>query len=156
MLSRSAAKTAPKATTPKIEKRFGELNCYNSNDNLISSSIVIVSIKSNNSIFKFKFSVEEDSFCCGMRSLGDFSIIENEGNFSEKEKIKFLKEVFEKLIDSTTKERNSSELTFMLTLINNSSCNLLRKVFSDGKIFTLVKTFVNSNSGNKNEIYISN
>lgn len=104
--------------------------------------------------FKYSIEVEQDAFCCGIYSLGGFSIIQDTISFSEKEKVNLIKEGLQKVIN-IVKECNE-EITLMFTTISTKACDLIDKAVKDGELFTFVKSFKNLNSSKVNKLYISN
>jgi len=109
----------------------------------------------NNNRFRFDCEIRGDEFCCGMRSVGHFNIRNNTTAVPRAEQIKIVREGFEKLMGNLKEGQN--EVTVQFTLIDNPACKLVKEAIKDGKIFTMVKSFRNSNTnGRVNELYISN
>lgn len=148
-------KKIKKPTNTKIKKEyyqnFGELDEMNE----IGSEYIIVSLDKGAYIFRFSFETQEDVHCCGLYSVGNFRIISNSSVIPTKEKISFIKNVFAKLAN-LAKTTNTKEHTLFFTLIKNPACDLIKEAIKDEKHFTAVKSFINSNSGVRNTLYVSN
>lgn len=116
---------------------------------------VNISVTKNRAIFQFNFSLRDDPFCCGLYSVGEFRIVSDTKLIPNSEKISLVKNAFEKLAQ-ISKHKNNREYTLFFTLVNNKPCNYVKEALKDGSLFTLVKSFVNANSGNVNDFYVSN
>ena len=143
-----AVKTANKL---KYIKDFSDINEMGDID---EGADPVFSISSDKSKFTFGLSISEDDNCCGLYSLGDFSIHRDSTNIPEKEKIELVKEAFSRLIEKS--KNGNGEFTLFLTLIKSKPCSYVKEALKDGSLFTLVKTFKNKNSGNTNDLYVSN
>jgi len=144
----AVGKAAPKT---QITERFR--NIPTSLENLSGKNISFT-LEKHYPKFELSFDVEQDSYCCGLFSLGNFCIDDDESDFTSKQISDLIKKGFKTLVDQYKKGKQ--EFTFVMTLVNNNACNYIRKAFEDEKVFTLVKSFKNLNSGNNNDLYISN
>lgn len=144
-----------KISDTKSEKKYfqdlGELNEMEK----INSEDITVKVTSNKSTFKFNFNLQDDPFCCGLYSVGEFRIISNTPLIPESEKISLIKNAFEKLAQ-ISKHEDNREYTLFFTLVNNKPCNLIKEAIKSQKYYTIVKTFINQNSGAENILYVSN
>lgn len=145
---KSVAKTTNKS---KYTKDFSDINDM---DEIQEGSDPVFSISSDKSKFTFGLSISEDDNCCGLYSLGGFQIHRDTLNIPEKEKVELVKEAFKRLVEKC--KYKDMEFTLFLTLIKGKTCNYVKEALKDGSLFTLVKTFKNKNSGNTNDLYISN
>lgn len=144
-----------KISNTKLEKKyFHDLGELNEMDEINSESVSLI-VTSNKAIFRFNFNIESDPFCCGLYSIGEFRIISDTKLIPDSEKISLIKNGFEKLAQ-ISKHNNNREYTLFFTLVNNKSCNLIKEALKSQKYYTIVKTFINQNSGSENILYVSN
>lgn len=114
-----------------------------------------VTVKKNQSSFRFGFNCAAVEFCCGIKELGNFRIYNGSTStvITKEEKIKAVVKLLETL-DSKCDEDNGV-ITTMFTLINNAPCDLVRDAIKMVHTHQIVKEFRNSNSGNNNVLYVS-
>lgn len=118
----------------------------------------------NTPLITFDYEEEGDPFCCGVNHLGNFDIYNNNDYFKPLTKANFLK--LEKLyplviqyileIEYKKRVKNNKEITLCFTDNSSFPSNLWGKAAVASELFTLVKTFTNSNSGNTVNLYVSN
>ena len=111
-----------------------------------------VQIKKGKAYFELSFIFGDLPGCCGLKELYAFGISDSK-LITHSEKIAATKELFTKIL--TCAQTRAGNKTFLFTLVNNPPCNLIKEALKDNKLFTLVKTFPNTN-GNLNELFISN
>ena len=111
----------------------------------------------------FYASVSQLPHCCGIDEIGDITVYERDTDY-----IKDNKEEFEQVLDTVLSQllRRSKTYSrgdyirktiFVCNLIpENEGCILMREAFIRTGYFTLVKSFINSNSGNLVELWVSN
>lgn len=104
--------------------------------------------------FEFNLDVSDVPHCCGINEIGNFNIRSNDRTISEKDKVEGVRRLLTKIIEHNTSGKTCRTLYF--TLVDNAGCNLIAKAIADGTMFTEVKTFVNSNTGRQNVLYVSN
>jgi hypothetical protein len=112
------------------------------------------SVTVKNSTFGFQFETSDVPHCCGMSELGAFYIRGNSTTITRPTKVELVKRMLDRIIEENTSGRTCRTLFF--TTINNEACNLVDEAVAAGAPFTLVKTFVNSNSSSTNRLYVSN
>lgn len=141
---------AKKATSSEIRKQFSVSDSYDE----LCDDRCNVTLRKGNSSFGFSVDVRQDEFCCGMFTLGGFNINQSTAGIPETNKVEAVKELFGKMVEAV--KIDNQEITLILTLIDNAPCNLIKKAFADGRMFTKVKTFKNINSSKFNDLYVSN
>lgn len=119
---------------------------------LPNTGVAVSFTKDNINVFKFQFSARGDGFCCGLYSLGSF-YCNTAYNVTDGEKIKVIRDAFEKTADIV--KGDGKQITLVFTLINSSVCNLIKEALADEKIFKGVKSYQNLASGNNNTLYIN-
>lgn len=102
--------------------------------------------------------------CCGIDELGNISLRENNFNELTSKEVEKLKSYVDKclnyLLHKNTNKRNKlrPKRLFIanLTPDTDKGSLFLRESFIRTKLFSLVKSFINKNSGNLIEVWISN
>lgn len=107
----------------------------------------------NEVLFEFSFVVIFDEFCCGITSLGDFSMYEYSVT-EEKYKKKLIKNTFTKFLTDYYGEVNNKGIC-MFTVLDNKIGNLIQSSLYRHQQFKKVHTFKNISSGNINYIYLN-
>lgn len=103
----------------------------------------------------FNLGMEGTPFCCGLREIGSFSYNSSRA-VPESEVIKGVAQMLEELLEDNASVRGEV-LTILFTLVDSAPCDIVKAALKlRPELFTLVKTFVNSNSGRLNELYVSN
>ncbi len=136
------------------EVEYYTRNIHDDEDDDWEGGTFIFGARKGSSNFEFTVSSDQDPFCCGMDALGGFGIQRNSNTITNKDKVEAIRRGMEKVINSVKK--GNREITLQFTLIDSPSCNLMAQAVADGKLFTKVKTFTNSNSGRVNDLYVSN
>lgn len=95
----------------------------------------------------FSFRIDQLPFCCGVYEIGeiDDTRLDNTNVFKET--------LHEALIELMHEHEGH---TVVCSTIKNAACSTLKSAFIKTGLFTLVKTFNNSNSGNEIEFWVSN
>lgn len=107
-------------------------------------------VKYKGSEFNFEVYSDTTPYCCGLREFGSFKTSNIGRGITTEMRNKLINNCFEKLIE------NNDERTVLFTLVNNVACNHIRTAIAGGEMFTLVKSFINPNGGNLNDLYVSN
>lgn len=102
--------------------------------------------------------------CCGIDELGNISLRENNFNELTSKEVEKLKSYVDKclnyLLHKNTNKRNKlrPKRLFIANLTPDADKGslFLRESFIRTKLFSLVKSFINKNSGNLIEVWISN
>lgn len=108
----------------------------------------------NDYLFRFAASLDGVPHCCGLQELGSFDY-EATKNILIATQVEWIRTAFEKLVKIHTNQTKTKCITIIFTLINQPVSSLIREALKDEKLFKKVKTFVNKNSNNKNELYMS-
>lgn len=128
----------------------------------VNSTEVI--IEKNDTFYEiFCSSISSLAYCCGILEIGDIFI---RGDRDSHNYIEQNKKEFEQALDYalntmlrllSNKKFKGRKNVFICNLIPvNEGCILLREAFIRTGYFRLIKSFVNKNSGNLVEIWISN
>ena len=149
-------KRTKKSPTVSDKSRYKiESDLYETNfDSLDSESNLYLSIidKETNDEFTFNMAIQTDSYCCGLVSIGDFTA-SNDG-IDDNIVIKFMKEFFIRLHEAA--REGDKELAVVFTLISDEACDYILDAIKTETHYTCVKTFINTNSGMVNRVYLNN
>lgn len=113
-----------------------------------------VTIRKGASSFLFSLDIDGIPGCCGILELHDFRSDRANPSITNAEKVEGVRRLLKEVIANHTKARQC--ITLIFTLVDNAACDLIKEAVADGELFTLVKSFVNSNSGRRNDMYVSN
>lgn len=111
-----------------------------------------VTVSKRNVHSYLRMDISQSPITCSMFELGSFGLRDSKG-IPKSELNKGIIELFKRIISCHTLERGTK--TFYFTLVNNSACNAIRDALKGSDLFTIVKTFNNTN-GNQNILYVSN
>lgn len=118
------------------------------------SEYVALIKKGNITLWEFRFQVEPTPFCCGLAEIGSFdSSNQRNAVVAKTDKLEAVRQLMQRLIDNYSEGEVCKTLVF--TLINETTCNLVKEALADENLFMEVKSFINSNSGTKNHLYVS-
>lgn len=146
-------KKSPTASDKSQYKITSDL--YETNfDSLDSESNLYLTIedKETNDEFTFNLNIQTDSYCCGLVSIGDFTV-DNDG-IDDDIVIKFMKEFFIRLHKAA--REGDKELAIVFTLVDDEACDYILDAIKTETHYTCVKTFTNTNSGCENKVYLNN
>jgi hypothetical protein len=109
--------------------------------------------KGNLTIFTFSFRIGYAIDSCSLIDISDFIMNDCSYPTDNSLKVDAIQRLFKKLVRQH-KSRNGHVVTILFTTIKGQE--LIDEAVADSKLFTLVKTFINRNTGNLNNLYISN
>jgi hypothetical protein len=160
-VTRVAVKSKPSSKEPVLviggDYGYGDYDNYNSDydeDGSVSSGIVI----DKREVGSFNFEIQRMPHSCSILDIGDFGFVKPNTTSSVKEEMveDLVNLTLNKLLEEITEVSGKKGLcrTVMFTLIETQ--RELRRIVNKNPNFTLVKSFVNSNSKNTNYLYVSN
>ena len=112
--------------------------------------------------FEFSMSIDRSPICCGMSEMGDFEIdydVDSK-DIPFREKVKAIRELIKKHVTMMTGRSKKGEtcITLYFTLLPDQDkeiTRLIKSAIQGQNLFKKVKTFINQNTNNENELYIS-
>lgn len=160
-VTRVAVKSKPSSKEPVLiiggEYGYGDYNEYDSDyneDGSVASGILI----NGREVGCFNFKIHKMLSSCSVLDIGDFSFVKPTATSGVKQEMidDLVNGTLNKLIEENTTGAGKVVKcrTIMFTLIESQ--RELRTIVNKNPNFTLVKSFVNSNSNNTNYLYVSN